>query len=323
MVVKPSRPRTFGEYFILVLKGFCMGSADVVPGVSGGTMAFILGIYQELIISIKSVDIKFFRFILSGRFNEALGHVSWKFLVSVAVGIFTAIFSIASLLSHLLHTYPIFVWSFFFGLVLASAATISLEIKKWKVRVMIGIIFGASGAFYVVGQVPVSTPETPWFLFMSGALAICAMILPGISGAFVLVLLGKYHFVLDAVNQRDFITLAIIASGAAVGLITFVRLLSWLFKKYQEMTIAILVGLMVGSLRKIWPWKKDLEGIGKDASEKLITSQVNIWPTQLDSEVLIALMFMILGFIVVILINYMAKIKNNSLFKIRNDGGPL
>jgi putative membrane protein len=322
-MAKPSKHRTFGEYFILVLKGFCMGSADVVPGVSGGTMAFILGIYQELIISIKSVDVKFFRLILSGRVNEAIGHVSWKFLVSVAVGIFTAIFTIARLLSYLLHTYPIFVWSFFFGLVLASAATICLEIKRWKISVVIGIIFGTGLVFSMVGQVPVSTPETPWFLFMSGALAICAMILPGISGAFILVLLGKYHFVLDAVNQRDFITLAIIVSGAAVGLISFVRLLSWLFKKYQEMTIAILVGLMLGSLRKIWPWKEDLEGFGKDASEKLITSQVNIWPTQLDSEVLIAIAFMILGLISVILINYMAKIKKNSLVKIRHDGGSL
>jgi putative membrane protein len=311
MTVKPSKPRTYGEYFILFLKGFCMGSADVVPGVSGGTMAFILGIYQELIISIKSVDVKFFRLILSGRINEAIGHVSWKFLVSVAVGIFTAVFTIARLLSYLLHTYPIFIWSFFFGLVLASVATICLEIKKWRISGVIGIIIGTGLSFYMVGQVPVSTPETPWFLFMSGALAICAMILPGISGAFILVLLGKYHFVLDAVNQRDFITLAIVASGAAVGLISFVRLLSWLFKKYQEMTIAIIIGLMLGSLRKIWPWKKDLEELGKDVSEKLITSQVNIWPAQLDSEVLLAIALMILGFISVILINYMVQIKKH------------
>jgi putative membrane protein len=204
---------------------------------------------------------------------------------------------------------------------LASVATICFEIKRWRISVVIGIIFGTGLAFYMVGQVPVSTPETPWFLFMSGALAICAMILPGISGAFILVLLGKYHFVLNAVNQRDFITLAIIVSGAAVGLISFVRLLSWLFKKYQEITIAILVGLMLGSLRKIWPWKEDL--VGKGASEKLITSQVNIWPTPLDSEVLIAIAFMILGFIAVILINYTAKIKKKGLVKIRHDGGSL
>lgn len=310
MATDTSTPRTVGEYFILGLKGFCMGAADVVPGVSGGTMAFILGIYQELISSIKSVDTKFFRLILFGRVKDAIESVSWKFLVSVAGGIFTAIFTIARLLSYLLHTYPVFIWSFFFGLVLASAVTICLEIKKWTVNVVIGVIFGTGLAFYVVGQVPVSTPETPWFLFMSGALAICAMILPGISGAFILVLLGKYHFVLEAVNQRDIVTLAIVASGAAVGLISFVRLLSWLFKKYHEMTIAILVGLMLGSLRKIWPWKEDIERFGKDASETLIISQVNMWPTQFDSEVLTAIAFMVLGLIAVISINCMAKSQN-------------
>jgi putative membrane protein len=310
MVLETSKPRTLGKYFILVLKGFCMGAADVVPGVSGGTMAFILGIYQELIIAIKSVDLKFFKLILSGRIKDAIECVSWKFLLSVAVGIFTAIFTIAKLLSYFLHTYPIFIWSFFFGLVLASAATVCLEIKKWTITVILGIIFGTGLAFYVVGQVPVTTPETPWFLFISGALAICAMILPGISGAFILVLLGKYHFVLDAVNQGDFITLAIIASGAAIGLMSFVRLLSWLFKKFHEMTIAILIGLMLGSLRKIWPWKKELENLGKEASEKLMTSQVNMLPNQFDSEVLTAMMFMIFGLIAVISINYMAKIKN-------------
>jgi putative membrane protein len=309
MAKENSTPRTFRQYIILGLKGFCMGAADVVPGVSGGTMAFILGIYKELIISIRSVDIRFFRLISFGRIKDAFEGVSWKFLLSIATGIFTAIFTIAKLLSYLLYTYPIFIWSFFFGLVLASTATICLEIKKWTVSVVIGVIFGTVLAFYVVGQVPVSTPETPWFLFISGALAICAMILPGISGAFILVLLGKYHFVLDAVNQKDFVTLVIVASGAVVGLLSFVRLLSWLFKKYQEMTIAILIGLMLGSLRKIWPWKKDLLEIGKDASETLIISQVNMWPTRLDSEVLIAIAFMVFGLMAVFSINYTAKIK--------------
>jgi putative membrane protein len=321
MATDKSMPRTFGKYIILGLKGFCMGAADVVPGVSGGTMAFILGIYQELISSIKSVDMKFFRLILSGRIQDAIESVSWKFLVSVAVGIFTAIFTIARLLSYLLYTYPVFIWSFFFGLVLASAATICLEIKKWNITTVVGVISGTGLAFYVVGQVPVSTPETPWFLFMSGALAICAMILPGISGAFILVLLGKYHFVLEAVNQKDIVTLGIVASGAAVGLISFVRLLSWLFKKYHEMTIAILVGLMLGSLRKIWPWKKDLEEFGRDLSETLMTSQVNMWPTRFDSEVLTAIAFMVLGLIAVISINCMAKTKHQHHQMTKSDGG--
>jgi putative membrane protein len=309
MAMEVIKSRTLGHYFVLGLKGFCMGAADVVPGVSGGTMAFILGIYQDLIISIKSVDTKFFKFILTGKIKDAIECVSWKFLLPVALGIFTAIFTVARLLSYVLQTYPVFIWSFFFGLVLASTITIWLHLKQWTINVIFGIIFGTFLAYYIVGQVPVNTPETPWFLFMSGALAICAMILPGISGAFILVLLGKYHFVLDAVNRLDFTTLAIITSGAVIGLMSFVRLLSWLFKKYHEMTIAILIGLMLGSLRKIWPWKMELGNSGTEATEQLITSQVNIWPTQFDSEVFTAIMFMIFGLFVVISINYMTKIK--------------
>lgn len=309
MPLKSSGPRNFREYLMLGLKGFCMGAADVIPGVSGGTMAYILGIYKELIIAIRSVDIKFMRLFLSGRIKDAFDSVSWQFLLSLASGIFAAIFTLARLLTYLLNTYPMFIWSFFFGLVLASTVIICLDIKKWNLNVLVGITFGTALAYYIVGQTPISTPETPWFLFLSGVLAICAMILPGISGAFILVLLGKYHFVLEAVNQRDFFTLAIVASGAVLGLVCFARILSWLFKKYQEITIAILAGFMLGSLRKIWPWKKSLDGFDKELPEKLITSQLNIWPTQLDSEAVTIIAFMILGLITVTLINYMAKLK--------------
>ena len=315
MEVKNSKSRTLRDYFILGMKGFCMGAADVVPGVSGGTMAYILGIYKELILAIRSLDINFFRLLFSGRIKDAIMALSWQFLVSLAAGIFTAIFTIARLVSYLLNTYPMFIWSFFFGLVLASAVTICLDIKKWNLYILIGIAFGAGLAFYLVGQVPVSTPETPWFLFLSGALAICAMILPGISGAFILVLLGKYHFVLDAVNQGDLFTLSFVASGAAAGLISFARILAWLFKKYNEMTIAIMTGFMLGSLRKIWPWKKSVEDIGLEASEKLVTYQVNVWPAQFDSETLGVAGFMVFGLIAVVSMNYMAKLKYTSKAK--------
>lgn len=305
------RDRTFREYLLLGMKGFCMGAADVVPGVSGGTMAFILGIYQELILSIRSVNVNFARLFLSGRIKDAMGVVSWKFLVAVAAGVLLAIFTLAKILSYMLLEYPVWVWSFFFGLVLASAAIICLEVGKWTVKVAAGIVFGTAFSFYLVGQLPVSTPETPWFLFISGAVAICAMILPGVSGAFVLVLLGKYQFVLDAVNHRDLFTLAVVASGAVVGLMSFARILNWLFIKYRKMTIALLVGLMLGSLRKIWPWKRDIAIFNEDLSERIMVMQVNAWPQRFDFEVFMGVVLMMIGIVIVISMKYMANTKSS------------
>ncbi len=299
--------RTFREYIVLWAKGFCMGAADVVPGVSGGTMAFILGIYQELIESIKSVDLKCLRLLFSGRIKDAIDSVSWKFLVAVAAGILTAIFSIAKLLSYLLETHPVLIWSFFFGLVAASVVTICMEITTWRPRVVAGIVAGTAGAYALVGLVPAQTPDTAWFLFLSGALAICAMILPGISGAFVLVLLGKYHYVLNAVNDRDFLTLFIVAAGAAVGLMSFVRLLHWLFHRYHQMTIAILAGLLIGSLRKIWPWKTNPEAVADQVVQKAALVQANIWPERLDGETVAAIGMMVLGVVAVLSLEYAAR----------------
>ncbi len=301
------KDRTFRDYLILGVKGYCMGAADVVPGVSGGTMAFILGIYRELIASIKSVDLRCLRLLLSGRVKEALDATSWKFLVSVAAGIFTAIFTIAKGLSYMLSTHPVVIWSFFFGLVAASAITICLEIEKWHPRVVVGMVAGTLAAYVVVGMVPASTPNTAWFLFLSGAFAICAMILPGISGAFILVLLGKYQFVLQAVTERDFLTLFIVAAGAATGLICFVRLLNWLFERYRHMTIALLAGLLVGSLRKIWPWKTSVESFGQHVSTHGTATAENVLPASFDGEFALAFALMILGAAAVILIEYLGR----------------
>ena len=225
--------RSFISYFLIWLKGFCMGAADVVPGVSGGTMAFILGIYEELIGAIRSFDIVFVKRLFSLRIKKALDHVPWPFLLALGIGIFTAIFSLARILSWLLENRPVFIWSFFFGLVLASIFTVGRHLNKWNLPLIGWLLLGAVGAYLLVGMVPVSTPETPWFLVLSGAVAICAMILPGISGSFILVLMGKYDYLLRAVNNRDFLTLALAATGAAIGLISFVRLLSWLLEETQ------------------------------------------------------------------------------------------
>ncbi|RPI52030.1 MAG: DUF368 domain-containing protein [Deltaproteobacteria bacterium] len=291
--------RSFKAYFGLAIKGFCMGAADVVPGVSGGTMAFILGIYKELIESIRSFDLIFLKLLFSLKLNDALNHVSWRFLMALGMGILMAIFSLARILSWLLQNQPILIWSFFFGLIVASLFTVSRYLEKWTPCIFAWVGLGAVCTYLLVGLVPVSTPDTPWFLFMSGAIAICAMILPGISGAFILVLLGKYHYVLEAVNNRDFLTLFIVAAGAGVGLISFIRFLNWLLNKYYNFTIAILIGFMLGSLRKIWPWKRSLQG--------MTDTYVNILPNQWSAEVMQALCLAVLGFLIVFFMDFLAE----------------
>ncbi len=299
-------------YLELGIKGFCMGAVDVIPGVSGGTMAFILGIYEELIDSIRSFDLEFLRLLVSLRLRDALDHVSWQFLIAVGTGILTAVFTLARILSWLLQNRPVLIWSFFFGLIVASVFTVSRYIKRWSPSIFVWIGLGAISAYFVVGMIPISTPDTPWFLFMSGAIAICAMILPGISGAFVLVLLGKYNYVLEAVNQRDFFTLFLVAAGAAAGLTTFVRLLKWLFDRHHDLTVAILTGLMLGSLRKVWPWKETLQTMTDAHGHLIVTAQANVLPCCWNNEVMAALCLGILGLLVVFFLEFWVYKRKNT-----------
>jgi len=310
---KDRMQRSFKAYLVLTMKGFCMGASDVIPGVSGGTMAFILGIYEELIKAIRSFDLIFFRKLFSFKVKDAMNHVSWRFLLAVGIGILTAIFSLARVLSWLLQNRPVLIWSFFFGLIIASVFTVSRYLEKWSLTAYIFVGLGAACTYFLVGIVPADTPNTSWFLFMSGAIAICAMILPGISGAFILVLLGKYDYVLEAVNHHDFYILFLVAAGAGIGLITFVRLLNWLFSKYHDFTIAVLTGLMFGSLRKIWPWKKSQEVVVGLHGNTVFTGQVNVFPSHINAEVMGAFSLAVIGFLVVFTLNYLAgrKEKNN------------
>ena len=301
--------RSFINYLGLTMKGFCMGAADVVPGVSGGTMAFILGIYQELIKSIKSFDLIFLRLLFSLKVKDALDHVSWQFLMAIGLGILIAIFTLAKILAWLLQNQPVLIWSFFFGLIVASLFTVSKHLNKWVPSIFAWIGLGALCTYLLVGMVPTKTPDTAWFLFMSGAIAICAMILPGISGAFILVLLGKYHYVLEAVNNRDIFSLLLVATGAGVGLVTFVRLLNWIFNRYHDITIGLLTGLMFGSLRKVWPWKKTLQGMRDTHGNVIATAQANILPSQWDTELMIALCLAAIGSLVVFSLNFLAEKK--------------
>ena len=267
-----------------------MGAADIVPGVSGGTMAFILGIYQELLNSIKSADSHLLRLLLKLNFRAASNYFPWRFLAAVGAGIFIAILTLAKVLETQLETNPTKVWSFFFGLVLASIFTVARSIKAWKPSLILVAVISCLVSYSILGITPTTTPETTWFLFLSGAIAVNAMILPGISGAYILVLLGKYKYILSAVNSRDILTLAIVLAGAAIGLTTFVRLLSWLLDKYRNITMTLLTGLMIGSLRRLWPWKSD-------------TNPMNpILPETINNEILLSIAIAIAGMMAILII---------------------
>lgn len=296
---QPAFKSSFLHYLGLALKGFCMGCADVAPGVSGGTMAFILGIYRELIKAIRSFDLTFLKLLAALKIRTALERTAWRFLLAVGGGILAAVFTMARVVSWLLQNQPVMVWSFFFGLIAASVLTVSRYLTARRPAVFGWIILGAAATYLLVGLVPAATPETNWFLFLSGAVAICAMILPGISGAFILVLLGKYYYVLEAVNQRDILILFWVTAGAGTGLVAFSRLLNWLFNRYHNFAIALLTGLMLGSLRKIWPWKEALPDYA--------AAPRNILPGQLNGEVAMAFGWAVFAFLLVLLLDSLAK----------------
>ena len=270
----------------IFVRGIAMGAADIVPGVSGGTMAFIFGIYEELINSIKTIGQRnFIDAVLHLHLRQAFLLINWTFLIPLGLGVVTAIFALSGLLEHFLTHQPVFLWSFFFGLIIASVIVIAGRIKRWSWGLVGAVLLGAVSTYLLVSLVPAQTPETWWFYLLTGALASAAMILPGISGAYILVMLGKYQTVLGAVNQRDFLTLALIAMGAAIGLVTFAQILSWLFKRYHDYTVAVLIGLLLGSLRKVWPWKVDVSWLTDETGqyvmehgERVTIEQINVLP---------------------------------------------
>ena len=251
--------RKLSDYIKIGIKGCAMGVADVVPGVSGGTIAFISGIYEELINSIKSIDFGAFKLLFQFIFKEFWSKVNGNFLLSIALGVATAIFSLSRVMTYLLENHPIYIWSFFFGLIIASTVLVFKEIKKVNIYSVIAMLVGVAVAYTITVISPASTPETWWFIILSGAIAICAMILPGISGAFLLLLMGKYQFIMGAISSLDLYILALFALGASVGIISFSHVLSWLLKNFHTVTISLLTGFMVGSLNKVWPWKQTVE----------------------------------------------------------------
>jgi putative membrane protein len=246
------------EYILTFLKGMSMGAADVVPGVSGGSIALIAGIYQKLLDSIKSIDRTALGFLFKFEIKRLWDYINGSFLFTLLAGILTSIFSLSKVITYLMDNHPIPLWSFFCGLIIISAVIILRDIKRWNIGVILSLILGTIAAYWITGLPPTTTPDTLWFTFVAGAIAICAMILPGISGSFLLLVMGQYERILDAVNEKNLLIIALFGSGCVVGLLSFSRLISWLLKHYHAVTIGVLSGFMLGSLNKIWPWKETL-----------------------------------------------------------------
>lgn len=299
--------RNLLSYIIISLKGVAMGAADVVPGVSGGTIAFISGIYEELITSINGINFSKYKVLRNEGFKSFWSAINGNFLLALFSGIFISVFSLAKMISWLLVNQPILLWSFFFGLVLASIFFIARDIENWNLGTITAFVLGAGIAYYITTLPPSENTHSLLYLFLSGALAVCAMILPGISGAFILVLLGSYKTILDAVHQRELYTIATVAVGAVFGLLSFARLLKWMFQNYKNSTLALLTGFILGSLNKIWPWKRVLET--KIFGKKVIPiDEVNISPFNFegDNQLHYAILLALLGFCVIFILERLA-----------------
>jgi len=302
--------RNLIDYVFITLKGIAMGAADVVPGVSGGTIAFISGIYEELISSINNINLELFKTLKKEGFKSAWEQLNGNFLLALFTGIFISLFSLAKFLSWLLENEPILLWSFFFGLVTASIFLVGKEIKKWNSIAVIALVIGTAVAYFITTLPPNENVDSLPFLFLSGALAVCAMILPGISGAFILVLLGSYKTILDAVHERDIKMVATVAIGAIFGLLSFARLLKWMFKNYKNTTLALLTGFILGSLNKIWPWKEVLET--KIFDDKIIPIKENsVSPLSFEGEpqLMLAIILAVLGFSLIFILERVASKK--------------
>ncbi len=302
-------PRTIPEALSLFSKGVCMGCADIVPGVSGGTMALITGIYGQLLLAISSVN-DTIKHALRLDFATAASSLHLRFLLCLLSGIGISIIGLAGLMHYLLAEKPIPTWALFFGLIAGSILLIGRKIKDWPGKGGISFLVGSLGAFFLVGLIPVSTPETYSFIFFAGMIAICAMILPGISGSFLLLIMGKYQFITGAIKNpfvgESIMVIAVFGCGCVCGILGFSKILSYLLSCYRNATMALLTGLMLGSLRKIWPWKETIDSIVIRGKTHILSTQ-NIIPPQIDGEFYLALTLSLLGFAFVIVLQKMTN----------------
>lgn len=315
--------KLFPDYLIITLKGLAMGAADVVPGVSGGTIAFISGIYQELIDSINNVNLSVLKTLKKDGLKAAWQQVNGGFLLALLTGIFISVLTFSKIITHLLEDHPILVWSFFFGLIIASIALIWKETSNWKVVDILALVIGIVLSYYITIARPVSSPDSYWYIFLSGFIAIIAMILPGISGAFILLLMGSYETVIGTINKfREGIVkfdmailgdamlkLSVFALGAIIGLKSFSKILHWMFEKHKNTTLALLIGFMAGSLNKVWPWKQVLETRINTHGEVVPFIENSILPQNFEGnpQVMTAIILAIVGFFVIFGMEKMAS----------------
>ena len=297
--------KNFLKYLTVGIKGACMGAADVIPGVSGGTIAFIMGIYDEFVGSIARIDATAVKMLLGGRIRDFWKHINGGFLLSIAIGIGVSVVSLAGLMDTLLTNYPIQTWAFFFGLIVASSIFILRGISDWRIRdfgyLAMGLLLGA----VVCTLSPTQTPDDLWFIFLSGALAICAMILPGISGSFILLILGKYQYIMGAITNvvsgvdmgRNLLILGVFMVGAVVGILGFSKFLHWLLARWHRTTLIVLAGFIIGSLVKVWPWSN------VEAMEQVSRCGGYLWGW--------ALLFAVIGFSLVTGIEIAGKLSSS------------
>ena len=309
--------RKLKDYLLVSVKGACMGAADVIPGVSGGTIAFIMGIYDEFVASIASINAEAVRLLFKGQFKAFWKHINGTFLLSLVAGIGVSVIALAGLMQMLLNNYPIQTWAFFFGLIVASSIFILRGISGWRLKeagfLVGGIILGA----VVCTLSPTQTPDALWFIFLSGAIAICAMILPGISGSFILLILGKYQYIMSAISGLvsgenfgpNLLILTVFLIGAVCGILAFSKLLHWLLARWNKETLIILAGFIIGSLVKVWPWSNmaaivcsqfpEVEDIGRSYSPELFEELVGQYAASADMHIGAAILFARLGFVLV------------------------
>ena len=335
--------RKLKDYLMVGVKGACMGAADVIPGVSGGTIAFITGIYDEFVGSIARVDAEAVKLLFKGRIREFWNHINGWFLLSVVAGIVVAL---AGLMQNLLSNHPIQTWAFFFGLIVASSLFILRGISGWKVREGVLVAFGVLLGVVVCTLSPTETPDALWFIFLSGAIAICAMILPGISGSFILLILGKYQFIMGAISGlasgedfgRNLVIIGVFLIGAVVGILGFSKFLHWLLARWNKETLIVLAGFIIGSLVKVWPWSNmeaivcsqfpavaalseaaeeaaeaaagsgPLAAAAADAAQKAYETAVTSHASMIEPQIFSAVVFAVIGFCLVTGIEVAGKV---------------
>ncbi|NNE56421.1 MAG: DUF368 domain-containing protein, partial [Flavobacteriales bacterium] len=295
-------------------RGLAMGAADIVPGVSGGTIAFITGIYEELLESLSSINLHLISILRKEGLKAAWEKLNGNFLVALFTGVLVSIFSLAKAIKYLLTEHPHLLWAFFLGLVVASIIYVGKQVKSWYAGNIVGLILAAAFAFYITLLPPLGTASNLWYILLCGMIAICAMILPGISGSFILLLLGAYQTVIGAVSELNFKLLLTFASGCVVGLVSFSRLLNWMFKNARDLTVAILTGFLIGSLNKLWPWKQNVELLYTHSDGRQDFLQTNVLPETFsklpeggEPQILIAIVLALVGFALIFMMEQAAS----------------